>query len=438
MKKLNTVAAGLLLLGGTICPARAENWAHWRGPQFNGATTEAGLPAEFSKTNNVKWVANLPGPSAATPIIWDDFVFVSSTEPKSQTLRAICLDRKTGKELWNRQAGTGFSHDDRSNFASPSATTDGKLVYFYYGTGDLAAFDFSGKQIWSRNIQKDYGEFAVNWTYGTSPTLLNGKLYIQVLHRDVPVRGRGGELNDSYLLALDPATGKELWKHVRPSDARMESREAYSTPIVTERDGRKELLILGGDCVTAHDPETGKEIWRSGNYNPLRRTNWRVPSSPVAGGGVVLVCAPQPGSPVYAIKPGGKPDSEDSWLAWKSTDRETASDVCTPLFYKGKFYLVNGERRTISRIEPATGKVDWTGELGLRNKIESSPTGADDKIYFMDQRGNVFIVQAGDQFKLLKTIQMGDDGDDLLRASIAISHGNLFIRTGTRLYCVGK
>lgn len=429
-------ASGVLL----ATSSDAENWPHWRGPLFNGTTTEKNLPETFSKTNGVKWVADLPGPSAATPAVWGDHVFVSSTDEPNKTLRAICLDRKTGKKLWNHEVGTGFSIDRMSNLASPSPLTDGKLVWFYYGTGDLAAFDFDGKKVWARSITKDYGQFAFNWTYGASPTLWEGKLFIEVLQRNVPVRGRGSDgSNDSYLLALDPKTGKELWKHVRPSEAHEESLEAYSTPIPFEHGGRKELLIIGGDCISGHDPKDGKELWRWGTWNPTRIGHWRLVPSPVTGAGVVLACAPK-GSPIFAVKAGLKGNLDDSCLAWKSDEREVSSDVATPLFYKGKFYVVNGERRTkiIARVEPKTGKADWIGELGEGAKIESSPTASDDKIYFQNFKGEVFIVSAADQFKLLNKIPMGDESDDQLRASIPISDGQLFIRTGKRLYCVGK
>jgi outer membrane protein assembly factor BamB len=268
--------------------------------------------------------------------------------------------------------------------------------------------------------------------------LWEGKLFIQVLQRNVPVRGRGtAGSNDSYLLALDPRTGKELWKHVRPSEAHEESLEAYSTPVPFEHGSRKELLIIGGDCISGHSPADGKELWRWGTWNPTRIGHWRLVPSPVTGDGVVLACAPK-GSPIYAVKAGLKGNLDDSCLAWKSEEREVSSDVATPLFYKGKFYVVNGDRRTIARVDPKTGKADWIGELGSRIKIESSPTCADDKIYFQNFKGEVFVVAAGDQFKLLNTVPMGDEGDDQLRASIPISDGQLFIRTGKKLYCVGK
>jgi len=439
---MNQPATSLILSLAVLLPGaniRAENWPHWRGPDFNGSTTEEKLPDHFSKTEGVKWVAALPGPSAATPIIWQDHVFVSSTDLKTKSLYALALDRRTGKVLWDQEVSPAFAQDDMSNFASPSPTTDGKLVYFQYGNGELVAFDFAGKKVWSRNLQQDYGQFAYQWTYGASATLHDGRLYIQVLQRDVPVHGRGRKdgPGDSYLLALEPKTGKELWKQVRPSDAKQESHEAYSTPIPFASGGREELLVAGGDCLTGHDPKTGAELWRWGTWNPTRITHWRLVTSPVAGGGVVLACAPK-GSPIYAIKPGGKGTLDDSWIAWKSGGREVSSDVCTPLFYRGKFYVLNGDRKTIARVEPATGKVDWVGELGTRINIEGSPTGADGKIYFQNFRGDVFVVAAGDEFKLLHTIPMGDDGDDQVRSVVAVSQGNLFIRTGGKLYCVGN
>lgn len=431
----------LLLLGLlTSFRASAENWAHWRGPTFNGATTEKNLPATFSKTDKVKWATELPGISAATPIIWEDRVFLSSGEESTKSMHALGLDRRTGKILWNQEAGTGYGYNDMSNFASPSPVTDGKVVVFLYGNGELVAYDFEGKVIWQRNLQKDYGQFAYQWTYGASPTLFQGKLFLQVLQRDQPVHGRGktdGPI-DSYLLALEPQTGKQIWKYNRPTEAHMESHEAYSTPIPFENKGRTELLITGGDCITGHSVEDGREFWRWGTWNPTRIGHWRLVPSAVAGEGVILASAPK-GSPIFAYKAGAKGGiQDDSVLAWKSQDHEVSSDVATPLFYKGRFYVLNGERNRISRVEPLTGKVEWTGDLERRTKIESSPTAADDKIYFQNFRGEVFVVAAADQFKLLNVASMGDEGDERLRSSIAISHGDLFIRTNHKLYCVGQ
>src|SRR5436190_10228104 len=178
---------GFLALAGSL--AHADNWPQWRGPAFNGSSAETGLPSKFSKTENVKRVVPMPGPSAATPIVWGDRVFMSSGDQQKKSLWASCLNRQTGKTLWEHEVGPGYSQDRQSNYASPSPATDGKLVVFFYGSGELVAFDFDGKQIWSRNIQKDYGPFAFNWTFSTSPVLFKDKLYLQVLQRDVPVNG---------------------------------------------------------------------------------------------------------------------------------------------------------------------------------------------------------------------------------------------------------
>lgn len=433
--------AGLVALLLTV-PASAANWPHWRGPNFNGASSETNLPTQFSKTNRLKWLAELPGPAAATPIVWGDNVFVSSTDLKTRTLHALALDRKTGKELWNHEVSPEFGRDDQSNYASPSPVTDGQVVVFYYGNGELAAFDFAGQKLWARNLQKDYGQFAFQWTYAASPTLIDGKLIIQVLQRDVPVNGRGRKdgPNDSYLLALEPKTGKEIWKHIRPSDARAESRESFATPVPITYGGKMQFLVAGGDTISAHELTTGEELWRWGDLNPTRIGHWRLVPSPVANDAVALVCGPK-GAPIYAVKLGGKGTLGSADLAWTSTDREISSDVCTPLFYQGKFYVLNGERqtKTLARVDPATGKTEWIGELNSRAKIECSPTGADGKIYFQNFRGEVFVVAAaGPEFKLLHTTTLGDNGDDKIRAVVVPSQGNLFIRTGSKLYCIGE
>lgn len=438
MKPLTALAAALLSTS-LMTDALAQNWANWRGPNYNGSTTAKNLPTTFSKTENVKWVADLPGPSAATPIIWNDHVFVSSTDVKSRTLRALAFDRKSGKELWNHEVAQGFSQDNRSNLASPSPVTDGALVYFFYGTGDLVAYDFSGKQIWARNIQKDFGQFAFLWTFSTSPLLFDGKLYLQVLQRDTVVNGRGRSdgPNDSYLLALDPKTGKELWKQIRPSEARAESREAFTTPIPYTHAGRTELLIAGGDCISGHDPKTGKELWRWGTWNPTRITHWRLVPSPVGVDGLAITAAPK-GAPVYAVKLGGNGELDDNSLAWTSPEREVSSDVSTPAVADGKLYVLNSDKKILARVDPATGKADWIGDLGTRTKLEASPTIADGKIYVQNFKGEVFVVAAGPEFKILHTASMGDADDNDLRSSVAIAYDHLFIRTGSKLYCIGE
>lgn len=443
-----------LLLGLCVShPLQAENWAQWRGPHFNGSSSEKNLPTTFSRTEGVVWNAPLPGPSGATPVVFGDRLFVSSADEAAKTCVALAFETKTGKELWRVKITDGMGRDRMSTFSNSSPVTDGKHVWFFYGTGDFVCLDLSGKEIWRRNIEKDYGQFAFQWTFSSSPLLFDGRLYLQVLQRNVPVNGRGQKdgPNASYLLALDPATGKELWKVIRPAEAKEESLEAFSTPMPYTHAGRTELLITGGDCVSGADPKTGREFWRWGTWNPTRIGHWRLVPSPTAGAGVVLACGPKD-SPVYAVKLGGKGElpitevawqshvqsTEDATKAARSLDvRELSSDVPTPLFYEGKFYVLNGGKKKLFCLEPS-GKIVWSGDLKGKGIFQSTPTGADGKIYAMNFAGEVFVVQAGgSEFKLLHTAEMAE-GENTLRAAVVPSQGHLFIRTGKNLYCVGK
>lgn len=420
-------------------PLMAENWAQWRGPNSNGSTTEMGFPTEWSKTDNIAWSVEMPGPSASTPIIWKDHVFISTPDSRTKTLLAMCFDRKTGKLLWKKETGVGIQRDNRSNFSSPSPVTDGTRVIFFYSNGELIAFDFSGNTLWSRNIQKDYGEFAFQWTFSSSPLLFAGKLYMQVLQRDVPARGHGRTdgPNDSYILGMDPITGKTLWREKRSSQAVAESREAFTTPVVFEHGGRTELLVIGGDDLTGNDPETGKELWRWGTWNPTRIGHWRLVPSAVGGGGVILACAPKR-DPIYAIKAGGNGRLDDSAIAWKSDDQRVLSaDVPTPLYYDEDFFILSDVRKALSRVEPKTGKIKWSIEMPGRKKYEASPTGADGKVYCMNFAGDTVVVNAADG-NILHQTAMGEPGDDFIRSSISASQGQLFIRTNSKLFCVGK
>ena len=430
----------LVLVG--VCSTQAGDWPQWRGPNYNGATDEKDLPSNWSKTENIAWSVELAGCSAATPIIWKDRVFLSGVDSAKEILLAMCFDRQNGKVLWQREIAEGIKQDRRSTFAAASAVTDGKIVFFFYANGDLVCFDLKGARKWARNIHKDYGPFAFLWTFASSPTLFDGKLYVQVLQRDVPVgrRGFADRKNESYLLAMDPQTGKTLWRQIRPSKAVAESREAFSTPLPFSINGKQQLVVVGGDCLTGHDPKTGKEVWRWGTWNPRRITHWRHVPSPIAGDGVVLACAPK-GDPIYAVRPSKEGGVlGDRAVAWTSegSEREVSSDVPTPAFYDGDFFVLNDLRKHLSRVDPGTGKIKWAIETPGRAKYEASPLAADGKIYVINHAGEVAIVSAANG-NILKVIDMDDpSGGEVVRASISASDGQLFIRTTRRLYCVGK
>lgn len=431
----------------TTLSAAAADWPHWRGPLFNGSTDETGLPVQFTQTENIRWSVELPGPSAATPIIWQDRVFLSSTRPDTDELVAMCLDRNDGSVRWQHVVAKGISRDTRSTFSAPSPITDGERVIFFFGSGPLVAYDLDGNELWTRNIVEESGPFAFLWTFSSTPLLYDGTLYLQVLQRDVPVErrrgpGGGGAADresgiESYLMGMDPNTGQTRWQVTRPSDAYAESREAFSSPIPFEHNGRREILVVGGDCITGHDANTGEELWRWGTWNPTRIGHWRLVPSPVSGSDLILACGPK-GSPIYAVKAGGNGTLPDSEIAWDSSDsREVSADVPTPAYYDGDFFVLNDLRSTLTRVDPATGEVKWSMRLPREHKFEASPTVADGKIYLINFAGQVIVVDAGTG-EVLADIAMDERSESPVRSTIAVAHGNLFVRTNDRLYCVGQ
>jgi outer membrane protein assembly factor BamB len=444
MKKTATLLAALILTH--ISTASADNWGNWRGPNQDGSTTASNLPSEFSKTQNVLWAADVPGMSASCPVVWGDKVFLTAPVEAEQKLVGICYDSKTGKELWRRSIAEGLRWDDRSNMANPSPVTDGQRVVFLFSNAILASYDMDGNEQWRRDLAETHGAFGTQWTYGSSPLLDGGKLYLQVLQRDETFefqgfpKGTPGKDMASYILALDPATGTDIWKVVRPSEAIAESLEAFSSPVITTHNGQRTLLIVGGDCITGHNADTGAELWRWGTWNTEKIAHWRLVPSVVAGDGIALACAPKKNA-VYAFKLGGSGTAE---VAWISDPKDVSSDVSTPLFYEGKFYVLDSDRKSISCVEPQSGNVIWKGDLPSRAKLEASPTAADGKIYCMNFWGEVYVIAAGgSEFKLLHTADLGDGSkpsgnDQSVRASIAIADNSLFIRTQDKLYRVAQ
>lgn len=436
-RRLVTPLIGLAL---TLSSAFAENWPQWRGPSFNGSSPETGLPTTWSRTENLIWSTPLPGYAGATPVVWGDSVFVASPDAQ-KNLVLLCLSRKDGTVRWQKQVGTGDRVAGKNNMAAPSPVTDGKKVIALFGTGDMAAFDFEGRELWSRNLGKEFGKFAHMWIYGSSPLLHGGKLYIPVLQRD-SASGYAHAVDDkptrdSFLLCVDPETGKNLWRHVRETDAEKESREAYTTPIPFEGPNGLELLLVGGDYVTGHTPSTGAELWRSAGLNPRensgQRSWFRVVPSAVVAGQHIVACGPK-GQPVIAIKAGGKGTITESHRAWIC--RDATSDWSTPLFYQGKLFVLDGGKRVLACLDPKTGEKKWSGSLGVQDSVWSSSTGADGKIYCLSERGTTVVLSAGDEFKVLATNSFGDEGPS--RSSVVASGGQLLIRTAKALYCVAK
>jgi outer membrane protein assembly factor BamB len=423
------LAAGWLF-GLAAVSCLAENWPQWRGPFLNGSTTETNLPDSFSKTENVLWTAPLPGPSHATPIIWDDAVFINSPDTNGNLL-LLCLDRQTGKTRWQKQAGTGNRTKGRNNLASPSPVTDGKTVWTMYGTGDLAAYDFSGKELWARHLTREYGPFVINWLYGCTPLLYEGRLYVEVL--------RSGPA-ESFVLCLDAATGTNIWRHVRPTDALRESQEAYSTPMPCECGGRAQIVVVGGNYITGEDAATGEELWRGGGLLNLREaSSSRLVPSPlvVSADGLIFTCGPKRNT-FLAFHPCGSGDITSNGLAWSS--HEFTTDCATPLFYRDQLFVLDGDRQTMFCVNPKSGEVKWRQALGVHEIFRASPTGADGKIYCFSEYSTAVALSAADG-KVLSTVSLSEaeQGDDSRsHATIAAAQGCLFVRAAGHLYCIGK
>jgi len=256
MRKSLPAIVSILMLG--VSPLAAENWPQWRGPMLNGESAEKNLPVRWSTTENVTWKLAVPERSGSTPIVWGDHMFLNVGEGSNLAIWAV--DRTNGTIRWKRPLGGGNRRMMKQQMSSPSPVTDGKSVWVMTGTGVLKSFDFAGKELWSRDIQADYGRFGTQWGYASSPLLFEDALYVQVLH--------GMHTDDpSYLLRIDKATGKTVWRVLRTTRARFESPDAYTTPALLRVGNSTEIVITGGDVVTGHDPANGQELWRADGLN---------------------------------------------------------------------------------------------------------------------------------------------------------------------------
>jgi outer membrane protein assembly factor BamB len=389
------------------------------------------LPAVLDHTTQ-QWELSLPGPSSSTPIVKEGRIYLSSIDTETSNLLALCVDEKTGKVLWTQVIGPALAANKRNDYSTPSAATDGKQIVFLYGNGEVVGFSPEGKEIWRRNLQTEYGKYQIMWLYGSSPMMHGGRVYIQVLQNED--KGQKIDGAASYLLALDPATGKNIWRHPRPTTARDESGESYGTPIIYTANGREELAIFGGDLLTAHDPATGKELWRCDGFNPDLKKNWRnIPGSVLVDGNVVSITAR--GDQVFAVKPGGSGDVTKTHVVWNTT--ELSSDVCMPLYYQEKMFILNGDKKVLRCADPKTGKLLWQGDIPSKAIIRSSPSGGDGRLYFMNEKGMVYVL-ASDKFEILGAYDFGGDATHLARSTIVLANGQVIVRTFNRLLAFTK
>ena len=416
MGTVNRLALFLLL---SVPASFADNWPQWRGPDRNGVSQEKNLPVGWGTERNITWKLALPSWSGATPIIWGESIFLNVAD--GADLYLWCVDRNQGTPVWKKRIGGGNHKINKQNMSSPSPVTDGKHTWVMTGTGILKAFDFSGNELWERDIQKDYGKFGLNWGYGSSPLLFEDSLYIQVLH--------GMRTDDpSYVLRIDAKTGKTLWRVERPTEAILESPDSYTTPALLRYGSQVEIVITGGDCVTGHDLATGKELWRGNGFNPYNNPNQRIIASPVVFDGIIY--APTRVRPLMAFRAGGRGDISNSHRIWSFLN---GPDVPTPATDGKYFYSVN-DRGIMYCLDAKTGQEVW-GSQRIRPAIySSSPVVADGKIYVSNEDGLTTVVRAGPKFEILAE----NDLDDYCLSSPAISDGQIFIRTARHLFSIGK
>ena len=399
--------------------AQAQNWPQWRGPALNGVSSEKNLPVKWTTEENVAWKVAMPGWSGSTPIIWRDRIFLNVAD--GDNLSLWCLDKTKGEVLWKQPLGSGNVKMRKQNMSSPSPVTDGRSVYVMTGTGILKGFDFNGKELWSRDIQKDYGQFGLNWGYASSPLLFEDSLYVQVLH--------GMKTDDpSYVMRIDKKTGKTLWKVDRPTNAIRESPDSYTTPALLRYGKNTEIVITGGDCVTGHDPANGKELWRANGLNPDNDGSYRIVASPVVQG--ELIVAPSRERPIIALRAGGRGDVTRSHVLWSSGN---GPDVPTPVTDGTYLYVVN-DRGIMFCLDLKTGKEHYGRQRLRPGTYSGSPVLADGKIYITNEDGLTSVIKAGPAFELLAE----NDFDDYTLSSPAVSEGQIFFRTRNFLYAIGQ
>jgi outer membrane protein assembly factor BamB len=411
--------AGVVAAAALVPSLHAADWPQWRGPELRGTSPEQGLPLRWSARENVAFKLPLPAGGASTPVVSGDRIFLNVAD--GDTVQLWCVDRRSGAVAWKRPLGSGAGHAHRKhNMATPSPVTDGTRVFALTGNGVLKGFDLTGRELWTRDIQKDYGAFGLMWGYGASPLLHDGVLYVPVLH--------GMKTDDpSYLLGVDAGTGKTRFRVERPTDAPMESPDAYTTPTVVRKGSAVEIVVTGGDVATGHDPATGKELWRAGGLNPGREGNYRIVASPVAAGDVVV--APTRIRPMLALRGFGRGDVTKTALLWSF---DQGPDVPTPATDGTLLYLVT-DRGLLFCLDLATGRVHYGPQRLRVGTYSASPLLADGKLYVTSEDGLTSVIKAGTAFELLAENAL----DDFTLSSPVAAGGQIFLRTQGALHAIG-
>ncbi|MDP3069850.1 MAG: PQQ-binding-like beta-propeller repeat protein [Opitutaceae bacterium] len=405
------LAAVMVPLGLVSTEVSAADWPAWRGPLGTGVSAEKDLPIDWGSTQNVRWRTSLPEPGNSTPIVSRGRIFLTQSEGTRRHL--LCFDRKDGKLLW--KTGVGVELEERTHktnpYASASPVSDGERVIVWFGSGGLAAYDFSGKELW----RTDLGIHDHRFGYGGSP-VIQGELCF--LNFGPGVR--------EFLVAVDKRSGKEVWRHTSPVPGADDIFGTWSTPLIVEHQGRVELISALRGELAALDPKTGKVFWSINDWGIQAK------ASPVAADGVVVLSGDHdPKTSEVAVRLGGAGNVSTTHVLWRKTP--SRGRVGTGVIQNGFFY---GSRTGgfADCIELESGKIVWDERLHGKSgnsAIWTSPVLADGKLYFVNQAGDIFVVRASPQFELVATHTLGET----CNASPAISDGEIFLRTHQALWC---
>lgn len=431
-------ALALSAPGGSA--AADSNWPQWRGPEGSGVSAERNLPVEWGEAKNVRWKTPLPGKGHSSPVVWGKRVFVTTAiegavvpgakaathvmggqewkhpdslgADRKHTFKVIALDRDTGKVIWEQTAWEGTPYDDRhrkSSYAAATPATDGRMVYAYFGSEGLYAYDMSGKLAW-KFMPGKLG--TVGMGNGTSPVLYQNIVIVQADEE---------EGKNSFIVGLDKKTGKELWRTPRKVQV------SWATPLLVNTGKRVELIASGTESVISYDPLTGKEHWRS------KGVESNAIPSPVATAGrdMVVVSAGYPAKVAYAIRLGASGELKDSDIAWRYA--KGTAYVPSPILYGDYLYLLT-DKGVMTCLDARTGEVKYEGgRVPVPATFTASPVAFDGKILLTSEDGDTFVVKAGPKHEVLRTNSVGEP----VYASPAVADGKIFIRGEKHLYAIG-
>jgi len=409
----------------TAAAALGAHWPAWRGPEANGVASRKHLPSEWSDSKNIRWKTPLPDRGNSTPIVWGNRIFITQAVDEENRRTVMCFDRANGKLLW--QTGLTYKEKEETHetnpFCSASPVTDGARIIVYFGSAGVYCCDFSGKELWRRELGKQHHE----WGYASSP-VLRGNLCF-VYHGPGP---------GAQLLALDTKTGKTLWKFDEPPPITAQRTDGFkgrepgyvgtwSTPILVKAGRREELIMSFPNRLVAFDPRKGKQLWTCDGLNPLIYT------SPIYGEGLVVSMGGFFGSTI-AVKPGGNGDVTGTARVWRE-DRAKKNRCGSGVIADGRIFLVNMEG-FVECVDLKSGTQLWEERLPkqrAKGESWSSPLLVGDRVYAVNQSGDVIVFKAGPKFEV---VSINSIGDELTNASLVPSDGELFLRTHKHLWCI--